>query len=246
MIPFAKIIKLKNEFDTWTKGDEILAYDSQHFAIKTGNNFKDNNGKNCTVTNVMYGNVGVMPSPGAKPFKYGNGINMASGMIYGNGLGSSYLTASWTMDCWVSYNGNNTANFLPFYPLMNDSGGSLSVEFQTRDSPGTGNLACFNGSSYVADIGTNLPVLNDQQWHHFCMMYDFSAKRWYVYVDGVQVGNVACNYTAFTTATFAAAVWGNYRNRASTTASIERFRLRAGLSFQTSGFSISDSSLYPK
>lgn len=256
MIPFARISTYGNTVRNWYDGADLIAYDS---AIYNNSGFTDYTGKSVTSLSTIYGSTGVLPSKGTQTdLSYGSGINLNRGSIGSiNSISTTYLTQDWMCDFWVKYTtvGSVVNDFLPFYPLMNDTNqsGGRAYEFQSRSD--TRYFAAYynNGSTgtYIQTASTYLTELRDGAWHHFCMQYKSSTQTFNLYIDGV----VKVVFTSFvpvavTSTTHNGFIWGNFQSRSSSTACIERYRLRTGNyvpfgAIGSTAFSVSSNYLYP-
>lgn len=243
MLPFPTMNQFGNKVLKWYTGNEVIAYDS---AIYDNKGFTDYTGKEITSYSTVYGQSGVMPTLGTLEGKYGTGINMNRGSIGNVGLSPNYLSGSWCVDFWVAYSTLGTQNdFLPFYPLMNDNNatGGTNLEFQCHSTAKY--LSVYQSGVWLKTGNTYLNELISSNYNHFCMQFDNSTKTLYVFVNGVlKFTFTGLNYSLPTT-THNGFVWGNYASRSTSSAVIERYRIRTGMYFSNTGFSTSDSYLYP-
>ena len=235
MLPFPQLVEYGNTVihKEWYDGVDLIAYDSSLFS-QSG--FTDYTGKTVSVITNPYGQTGSIPTKGTQTdLQYGTGINMNRGSIgaANSQISTSYLTGDWMCDLWVKYTtiGSNN-DYLPFYPLMNDSNGTgRAYEFQSRSD--TKYFAAYynNGTSgtWVQTANTYLNELKTGSWHHFCMQYTVSTSTLNVYVDGI-IKIIFTGYTpvAVSGTTHNGFLWGNYVGRSSASACVERYRLRTG------------------
>lgn len=234
MLPFPRLLEYANIVQPWYTGS-LLAFDSDIFS-STG--FVDHIGNTIMVSD-MNGALGTAKVSTGTDMQYGSGfeVNYSLIGIGGSSVNPAWVTNSFTLDFWCRQKIPGYTYFAPMNCLNTFSGPwSSSPKFQYI------NDTVFNGKFM---IGTNpsyiqYPYLpfNDTEWKHYCFMYNSNTSTHTFYINGV-LTNTFTSVTVQSGAFQSLGIAGDvYKYVSTNTPIMERYRLTAGLKFNTSGFDL--------
>lgn len=235
MLPFPILVEYGNVVKNWYEGS-LMAFDSSIFNSAS---FTDYRG-NIIYVSDMNGATATAKVSSGVDMQYGKGFEVNFSLI---GIKDSAVNVSWvqnsfTLDFWHRQKTTGYTYFAPMNCLSTFSGPwSSSPKFQYL------NDIKFN-SKFM--IGTNpqyyqytpyLP-LNTTTWTHYCFMYNASSSTHTFYVNGV-LTNTYSSVPVVATGIQSIGIAGDvYKDNYSNTPILERYRLTAGLKFNTAGFDI--------
>ena len=248
MLPFPNLFEYGNQ--TWYTGTELIAWDSTVLKSIMGGTGSTKDYTGGTIQNTRFSGTGVPCTLGdkSKAFQYGQGIKFTTGTaLYNRELNpATWLTDSWTLDYWTYQSTINTqwlyqmnSIAISATPAMLSAGNNRFIIGSYYDSTtNASNLGVWNnvgpsGSYFVGSAYKNTWV--SLKWVHVCIQYDSGTNTFYFYQDGVLVLQFVYAIKAVSIST----LYSGCSNPGSPgDICVERYRLRRGLQFSTSGFNL--------
>ena len=112
---------------------------------------------------------------------YSNG----TGGLLINGLSSTTITGSWTIEFWL-YTTNSSTDQLPLDVYGNDLDFSTVARFEILNNS-------LNLVSYTKNAGTSIfnvgVSISANTWYHVCVVYDSSQQLYSAYLNGTRFGS---------------------------------------------------------
>ncbi|AGX01920.1 hypothetical protein CF95_gp198 [Erwinia phage PhiEaH1] len=239
----------------WALGTEMLAWDSSIFR-DTG--FVDYTGKTLKVTSVIP-TAGaavppLLPSLGAESFQYGKGVEMGHGSVATppGTIAPGFVTSAWTVDYWkrdldVLSPVNKHQPLIPLivYPDLTVNGYWTNRLQCTLGYANTARLVgIWNNQAAPRINGTKQnDAFYGTDWKHIAVMY--SGGKVYFFCNGVLIDTLTYTILTPTGNQQVGIMSQSVANSPDVRGMVERYRLRAGALFPTTGFTADTATLYP-